>query len=53
MRNIRIATEEENREYARLMEEQKEKEQAYYKAQREVSEYQTKMIHAGVIINGK
>ena len=51
--NIRIATAEENQEYARLMEVQKEKELAYYKAKREVSEYNTKMMHAGIIINGK
>ena len=51
--NLRIATAKENQEYERLMKVQKEKELAYYKAQREVSEYNTKMIHAGIIINGK
>jgi|5_EtaG_2_1085323.scaffolds.fasta_scaffold440267_1 hypothetical protein len=53
MRNVRIATVKENQEYERLMEVQKEKELAYYKAQRKAWEYQKKMIHEGVIINGK
>ena len=53
MNNNRIATEEENQEYKRLMEVQKEKELAYYKAQKNVFDYIDKMISNQIIINGK
>jgi len=53
MRNHRVATKEENQEYARLMEAQKQKELAYYEAQRKTSEYMRKMMLARIIINGK
>lgn len=53
MRNLRIATDEENKEYARLMEVQKQKELAYYEAQRNVFKYIDKMQSQQIIINGK
>ena len=53
MRNHRIATKEENQEYARLMEVEKQKELAYYEAQRKTFAYLRKMMLERIIINGK
>tara|TARA_R110002050_G_scaffold96673_1_gene200981 strand:- start:2310 stop:2471 length:162 start_codon:yes stop_codon:yes gene_type:complete len=53
MRNIRIATDEENKEYERLMKVQKEKELQYYEAQRNVFKYIDRMQSQQIIINGK
>ena len=53
MNNLRIATTKENQEYERLMKVQKQKELAYYEAQRNVFKYIDKMQEEQVIINGK
>ena len=53
MRNVRIATLKENKEYERLMKVQKQKELAYYEAQRNVFKYIDKMQSQQIIINGK
>jgi len=53
IRKTRIATDEENKEYARLIEVEKQKELAYYEAQRNVFKYIDKMQSQQIIINGK
>tara|TARA_R110000744_G_scaffold332957_1_gene438334 strand:- start:172 stop:324 length:153 start_codon:yes stop_codon:yes gene_type:complete len=50
---MKKATQEQNQEYERLMKVQKEKELAYYEAQKNVFEYIDKMVSKQIIINGK